>query len=71
MVEFNMLGEVDKMAAWSTAMNARLRDPLKLLEQKALAYDSADGFENFRNCLELEGRKEVSLSSPWVIELDF
>ena len=75
MFEFNMLGEVDKMAAWSTAMNARLRDPLKLLEQKALAYDSEDGFENFRNCLELEGRRKKRLSRrrgllSWIFEND-
>ena len=41
------------------------------LEQKALAYDSEDGFENFRNCLELEGRRKKRLSRRWVIELVF
>ena len=69
MFEFNMLGEVDKMAAWSTAMNARFGSSQK----KALAYDSEDGFENFRNCLELEGRRKKRLSRrrgllSWIFE---
>ena len=58
--EYNMLGEVDKMAAWSTAMNARSSDPLKLYEQKALAYDSEEGWENFKTCLGGKRKKRLS-----------
>jgi hypothetical protein len=73
MREFNMLGEVDKMAAWSTAMNARLRDPLKLYEQKALAYDSEEGWSNFKTCLEGKRKKRLSRRRgllSWIFEKD-
>ena len=73
MREYNMLGEVDKMAAWSTAMNARLRDPLKLYEQKALAYDSEEGWENFKTCLGGKRKKRLSLARgllSWIFEKD-
>ena len=73
MREYNMLGEVDKMAAWSTAMNARLRDPLKLYEQKALAYDSEEGWENFKTCLGGKRKKRLSRRRgllSWIFEKD-
>ena len=70
MREYNMLGEVDKMAAWSTAMNARLRDPLKLYEQKALAYDSEEGWENFKTCLGGKRKKRLSRRRG-IVKLDF